>query len=702
MSNNNNDLKKILSNNFEKIKEFVEENTIAVAAVGAFAVLGGIYLLKSSKVNDDAEEEDGEDILDASGMKLSIRNSDSSSSSIEPLSAPPTPKTKSGKRQAEKVLIEEYVLICREYLLKDAKNLLNDSDKADFQQKRQLIVHTLHSIDGQNSLKRLNEALANSSGPPPPPPEPEELLNQRLVHRMMTDENYQVEKPQLSAIKQHVLAQAKRAFWDSKRQAILSGDYNALLSEIEAIILKIPDCCCLKPENANRLRAKLLDLIDLKFIQDQCKQNVFGIKEVRGLINQLYSVLIKRQSPQRDEASNEWHEKAMEMLMNNNNNNNVDEILANSVQFIIEGLHEIMDNIRLDLVNYMMAGLRAGLKQGRVGIEKQRELFQRRLDSGEVKLNSTKVWLAKAIEIELSRKAITISDLKQANPNAFEKLHRAAICDVCIVDNASSRKNNNNNNNNNSNEKGGMKRTPFSPIKTSISKQDGLPETLEVEMEDIEKIRNLLKAIVESATMMLKAKSFLGANQMKLKLEDFKKMHVFLHEMNEDNDVKEEVSAYGEDGRYSLLTISDPNSEKGRKKRLESAAALVASAYERKMIDGGTGKKLTDVQRKTLLNLFMQMVDGNDTTYKMMHKILRRTIREIVIDSGNMNIVELSAKIENVLRKKFIGETTGTVCKIAVQIRKLAAHNMAVHARTYNNLIKFVFNKMQVHMVKKK
>ena len=33
------------------------------------------------------------------------------------------PKTKSGKRQAEKVLIEEYVLICREYLMKDAKNL---------------------------------------------------------------------------------------------------------------------------------------------------------------------------------------------------------------------------------------------------------------------------------------------------------------------------------------------------------------------------------------------------------------------------------------------------------------------------------------------------------------------------------------------------------------------------------------------------
>ena len=41
----------------------------------------------------------------------------------------------------------------------------------------------------------------------------------------------------------------------------------------------------------------------------------------------------------------------------------------------------------------------------------------------------------------------------------------------------------------------------------------------------------------------------------------------------------------------------------------------------------------------------------------MMNKILRRTIREIVIDSGTMNIVELSAKIENVLRKKnLLGE----------------------------------------------
>ena len=109
-------------------------------------------------------------------------------------------------------------------------------------------------------------------------------------------------------------------------------------------------------------------------------------------------------------------------------------------------------------------------------------------------------------------------------------------------------------------------KAPFSPIKSSISNQDLLPETLEVEGEDIEKIRSLLKALVESATMIIKAKSFLGANQMKLKAADFKKMHAFLHEMNEDNEIKEEVSPYGEDGKYSLLTISDPNSDKGRKR----------------------------------------------------------------------------------------------------------------------------------------
>ena len=134
-----------------------------------------------------------------------------------------------------------------------------------------------------------------------------------------------------------------------------------------------------------------------------------------------------------------------------------------------------------------------------------------------------------------------------------------------------------------------------------------MPETLEVEGEDIEKIRSLLKAIVESATMIIKAKSFLGANQMKLKADDFKKMHAFLHEIDEDNEIKEEVSPYGEDGKYSLLTISNQIRE-GRKKRLESAAALVASAYERNAAENGIGTKLTDTQRTTLVKLFLQMV----------------------------------------------------------------------------------------------
>ena len=96
----------------------------------------------------------------------------------------------------------------------------------------------------------------------------------------------------------------------------------------------------------------------------------------------------------------------------------------------------------------------------------------------------------------------------------------------------------------------------------------------------------------------------------------------------------------------------------------------------------------------------MQMVSGADPTYKMMHKILRRTIRELVLDHRKSSVVDLSATVEPILRKKFIGEVTGTVCKIAMHIKKLAAHNMAVHARTYNNLIKFVFRKMEAGMVK--
>ena len=75
-------------------------------------------------------------------------------------------------------------------------------------------------------------------------------------------------------------------------------------------------------------------------------------------------------------------------------------------------------------------------------------------------------------------------------------------------------------------------------------------------------------------------------------------------------------------------------------------------------------------------------------------------IREIVVDFEKMSLVDLSTKVETNLKKKFVGECTGTVCKIAVMIKKLSAHNMAVHAKTYNNLLKFVFRKMQLHIAK--
>ena len=67
----------------------------------------------------------------------------------------------------------------------------------------------------------------------------------------------------------------------------------------------------------------------------------------------------------------------MAMLKDSSGNDsraNVNEILAGSMQFVIEGPHEILDNIRMDLVNYMMAGLRSGLKQGRL-VSKNKESY---------------------------------------------------------------------------------------------------------------------------------------------------------------------------------------------------------------------------------------------------------------------------------------------------------------------------------------
>ena len=676
-----------------QVQDLVDSSPAVAVAIGAVLVASGAYMLfRSQKQNRDQARTNSSEVKEDGNSQVSAQ------SQSEP--------TGEEKAKAETDLIGEYVVLCRQMLVKSSNSggQIPQAELAQFNDRRRVIVHTLNSLNGERSIQRLNDALASASGPPPPPPEPKELLNQKLVYKMMTDPNYKVKEKKMSALESHVMANVKRAFWDGKKQAIKKGDFEPLLAEMIALLRKIPESCCIQPENAERLKVKLGQLFDLNFIQSQIQNGVFGLKEVRGLVNQIYSILRSRQSPERDAASEEFHGKSIELLtMKTSGEDGLiseREVLANAMQPVIEGLHEMMDNIRLDLVNYMMAGLRAGMNAngGEAGIEKQRELFLRRLDNKEVALKYTKVWLARSIEIELTRGAISIEGLKNDEAATFEKLHRAAFCDICLMDTVKPGEA--------PTERGdgatSEKLRTLSPGRSHQSHQieNMIPETLEVEAEDVKKLWLQLREVVESATMMLKAKTFLGGNKIRLKPEEFKQMHEFIHEMNSDTEVKEEISPYGEDGKYSLLTVSDPNSEKGRKRRLESAAALVASAYER-----GTGEKISSEKRKVLLNLFFQLVaDGGnkDATYPVIHKVLRRTLRELVVDMpSTSSIMDSSAGVQKSLAKKFIGEVTDSVIQIALQIKNLTDHNLKVHVAVYNQTIKYVFKRMQAGMVEK-
>ena len=87
-------LRKAMLSSSKKVKGFVEENTVVVAAVGALAIVGGIYLIqytsKQARKNDDSGEA-------LSEGRLSIEKQNSSLPS-EDAAAPPTPKSKKDKQ----------------------------------------------------------------------------------------------------------------------------------------------------------------------------------------------------------------------------------------------------------------------------------------------------------------------------------------------------------------------------------------------------------------------------------------------------------------------------------------------------------------------------------------------------------------------------------------------------------------------------
>ena len=676
----------------QSAKLFMEAQPVAAAAVGAVLVVGGIFLLSrkpgksSGEASRSSSSEGGADGETGEGIPQGTRGGQ----------PPGTPNTKQEKKEAETKLIGEYILICRQMLVKQSAGNISHHEIEAFNERRRLIVHTLHSIGGEEAVQRLNDGLANAAGPPPPPPEPKELLNQKLVYRMMTDKDYKMKKKKLSALENHIVETTKRAFWDGKRAQVLAGDYQPLMAEIVGLMQRIPEACTFEDSGKDRLRLKLSQLIDIDFVQAQIKDGVYGIQEIQGLVNQIYSVLIKRQSPQRDEESSKFHENAMGLLSPSDSGVSDREIIANAMQPIIEGLHEIMENIRLDLTNYLMNSTRAALTNGEAGIKKERDIFQRRLDMGEVTLSSSKVWIARSIEIELTRGFVTKEGLAKGDAATFRKLLRAACCDICLLDASQMR--------NGVSVGGASAVLKLSPPRKAAAKNGDvdskvdmaveIPEILEVESEDIKMIWLQLREVVESANMIMKAKAFLGVQKIRLKGEEFKQMHEFLHEMNAETE-EEKISPYGDDGRYSLLTVSDPYSEKGRARRLESAAALVATAYER-----AKRVKLPEEKRKFLLDLFMQMKESDgskDPTYPIFHKILRRTIKEVV--NSSMAVIDASAHIEKALAKKNIGECAGSVMKIVSQIKKITDHNLLVHGKTYNSLIKFVYSKMKSGMV---
>ena len=126
---------------------------------------------------------------------------------------------------------------------------------------------------------------------------------------------------------------------------------------------------------------------------------------------QCSSYFAQCQSPERDAARHAWLASILSSFdagaeeVRAAINDAEDERIAHTMRLeeIIEptfdGLFEMVEMTKRDLVNYQIKMMRAHLTQDGKGVEYQRQKFQARLDAGEITLENTKAFLVRGLEV---------------------------------------------------------------------------------------------------------------------------------------------------------------------------------------------------------------------------------------------------------------------------------------------------------------
>ena len=610
------------------------------------------------------------------------------------------------------------------------------------QRRRMSLVASLQQIRGPISVARLESRLADLT-PPPPPPEPTELFRQSIAHRIMTDPNFTIDNEKATGLELEVQKTVRRAYWDAVRSKLSVGDPPTvaavladLFSQVIAGILSLREE---SPKFQQQMATVISSKIDLGFLKDQASRGLLTMDTFSAVVRELTTIIGQCQSPERDAARESWLATMVasfqactdEVASTIGDAEDVHLVqtmrLVEIVEPTFDGLFEMVETTKRDLLNYQIKMMRAHLTQNGKGIEYQRQKFQARLDAGEITLENTRTFLARGLEVAETlpglagkgSKMIDREEVKNGNASACRHLLAVSITDYVYSNStraaaaaaaASATVN----------------VAPFTDCTTTTAStkkitSPRLPETLDVESSALEKVQEEIFGLVEATACILKTNQFAMtvfkngggplSNTEKSTLYEFFRNHS--RELDQHESVKEVEVPIAVDARSSaaavsdgsstvdgsdtrtkkmlLVTRMDPNGKKLRRVRLEAGAIFASKLLGNR--GGKSGEKPTPEQIEKLEQLFLQLENDPSTepVFRAATMILRnatlRAIQSALAAKGNVDAEEL---VQATAGKSPLGLPDPALCdfgKVLQGVLQLVARNFEIFMDSYKKIV---------------
>jgi hypothetical protein len=204
-----------------------------------------------------------------------------------------------------------------------------------------------------------------------------QLTNEQLAHELTLDPEFALKKPQRTELEESVRNMARKAYFDSVREAFEKEQYSTYIPEF---IDDIKKQLLSMVNEKGKIASDLNEYLDIALIRQQIEHKNLNLPNLLTYIITKMGMLC---APVRDPSI-----QAIKSIITSSKKSS-DLVAA------FDSILEILEDMKLDLANHRLQQLRPHMKIQAVNYEKNK--FKEALGKSTVSLEKTKKWLSEAV-----------------------------------------------------------------------------------------------------------------------------------------------------------------------------------------------------------------------------------------------------------------------------------------------------------------